>query len=199
MVAAVDRKTRAADDSLMQKTTEFSIKKTAIEGLLEIDINLLEDSRGWFQEKFQKAKLIAAGFPESFVPVQQNISFNQEIGVTRGIHTEPWEKYISIIAGKIFAVFVDFREGENFAKKVEIEITPTKAVFVPRGVGNSFQTLEPNTYYQYLVSEHWSPEAKYQAVSLADPDLNIAWPIRLDKAIISDKDRRNMMLKDLKR
>ncbi|MBX4187436.1 MAG: dTDP-4-dehydrorhamnose 3,5-epimerase family protein [Candidatus Doudnabacteria bacterium] len=182
----------------MEKTTEFKVTKTEIEGLLEIDISLIEDARGWFQEKFQKAKLVAAGFPADFNSVQQNISFNKEVGVTRGIHAEPWEKYISIIAGKVFAVFVDLRPGNDFGKKVSLEIDSSKAVFVPRGVGNSFQTLEPNTYYQYLVSEHWSPEGKYSSVNLADPDLAIEWPISLDKAIISDKDHQAPFLRNLK-
>src|SRR3989344_5776623 len=116
---------------MVEKVTEFKIKQTAIPGLLEIDISLVEDDRGYFQEKFQKEKLVAAGFPESFVPVQQNISFNKEVGVTRGIHSEPWEKYISLVAGKAFAVYVDLRPGENFGKKVSVMLTPTKAVFVP--------------------------------------------------------------------
>ncbi len=182
----------------MEKTTQFTIKKTAIEGLLEIDISLVEDARGYFQEKYQREKLVAAGLPSDFVPVQQNISFNKEVGVTRGIHAEPWEKYVSLIAGKAHAVFVELRKEQNFGTTVEIELTPGKAVFVPRGVGNSFQTLEPNTYYQYLVSEHWSPTGKYVAVNLSDEELAIQWPISLDKAIISEKDKQHPMLKDLK-
>ncbi len=181
----------------MLKTTEFKIKQTAIPGLLEIDINLVEDERGYFQEKFQKEKLVAAGFPADFSPVQQNISYNKEAGVIRGIHAEPWDKYISTIRGKIFAAFVDLRPGSNFGKAVTIEVNPTKAVFVPRGVGNSYQTLEPEVYYQYLVNAHWSPTAEYKSVNVADPDLKIAWPIGLDKAIVSDKDRANPMLKDI--
>ncbi|HEX9503545.1 MAG TPA: dTDP-4-dehydrorhamnose 3,5-epimerase family protein [Patescibacteria group bacterium] len=180
----------------MEKTTEFKIKQTEIPGLLEIDISLIEDARGWFQEKFQKAKLVAAGFPESFNPVQQNIGYNKTVGVTRGIHAEPWDKYISTISGKVHAVFVDLRSGDNFGKKVSIVMDPKKAVFVPQYVGNSYQVLEPDTYYSYLVNAHWIPEGKYLSVNLADPDLAIQWPISLDKAIISEKDRNAPMLKD---
>lgn len=179
-------------------TTEFKIKQTAIPGLLEIDISLIKDPRGWFQEKFQKEKLVALGLPAEFIPVQQNISFNEEVGVTRGLHAEPWEKYISVIAGRVHAVFVDLRAGDKFGKKVEIDIDQTKAVFLPRGVANSFQTLESNTYYSYLVNEHWSRDAKYLSINLTDPDLNIVWPISLDKAIISEKDKQHPMLKDVR-
>jgi dTDP-4-dehydrorhamnose 3,5-epimerase len=182
----------------MEKTTQFTVKETSLPGLLEIDITILEDARGFFQEKFQKEKLAAAGFPAAFVPVQHNISYNQERGVTRGFHAEPWDKYVSVVAGRIFAVFVDLR-AENFGKKFEIEVTPAKAVYVPRGVANSFQTLE-ETYYSYMVNAHWQPDSsdKYKFVNLADPDLNVQWPIGLDKAIVSDKDKNHPMLKDIK-
>lgn len=182
------------------ETTQFKISKTQIPGLLEIDISLVEDARGWFQEKYQREKLIALGFPKDFVPVQQNISFNKEIGVTRGIHAEPWNKYISVVHGRVFAAFIDLRKGGGFGKKVEIEIDNKKAVFVPKGVGNSFQTIEPDTLYSYLVDAHWSPElvSQYQSVNLADPTIAINWPIPLDKAIVSEKDKNNPYLKDIK-
>lgn len=178
----------------MALTTEFLIKKTEIPGLLEIDASLIGDSRGYFQEKFQKQKLVALGFPESFIPVQQNIAFNKEKGVTRGIHAEPWDKYISLVAGKIFAVFVDLRAGDNFGKKVMITLDPQKAFFVPLGVANSYQTLEADTYYSYLVNAHWSADKIYKSVNLADPQLAIDWPIPLAQAIISQKDKQNPML-----
>lgn len=182
----------------MAATTEFKITTTEIPGLLLIDNTRIEDERGYFQEKFQREKLVAAGFPQDFMPVQHNLSYNKELGVTRGFHAEPWDKYITVIQGKVFAAFVDLRPGETFGNKVTVEMDENKAVFVPRGVGNSYQTLTPYVYYSYLVNEHWSPEKKYQALNLADPDIAISWPIPLDKAIISEKDKANPMLKDIK-
>ena len=184
----------------MPLTTEFKVTPTAIPGLLEIDTTLIEDARGYFQEKFQKEKLVAAGFPENFVPVQHSLSFNKEVGTTRGFHMEPWEKYVGVITGKIFAAFVDLRPGAGFGAKMTFVVDSKKAIFVPQGVANSFQTLEPDTYYSYLVNGHWSSDktTEYKYVNLADPDLNIAWPMPLDKAIVSDKDRQNPMLRDIK-
>ncbi|HTL39686.1 MAG TPA: dTDP-4-dehydrorhamnose 3,5-epimerase family protein [Methylomirabilota bacterium] len=182
----------------MSKTTEFKITETQIPGLFEIDISLIEDDRGYFQEKFQKAKLVAAGFPKDFSPVQQNISYNKQSGVTRGLHAEPWEKYVSIITGKAFGAYVDLRKGKNFGKLVTIQLNATKAVFVPRGVANSYQTLTSDVCYSYLVNEHWSQDAKYLSVNLADADLDIDWPINLKDAIISDKDLKNPRLQDIK-
>ncbi|OGE82101.1 MAG: dTDP-4-dehydrorhamnose 3,5-epimerase [Candidatus Doudnabacteria bacterium RIFCSPLOWO2_01_FULL_44_21] len=182
----------------MSQITEFKIKQTEIPGLLEIDISLMEDERGYFQEKFQKEKLVAAGFPESFTPVQQSVSYNKEVGVTRGFHAEPWEKYIAVITGKAFGAYLDLRPGQNFGKIVTIELNPTKAVFLPRGVANAFQTLTPDVYYSYLINAHWSSQAKYQSVNLKDPEIHIDWPINLAEAIISEKDLNNPFLKDFR-
>src|SRR3989344_7973952 len=151
---------------MVEKTTEFIITQTAIPGLLEIDISLIEDERGYFQEKFQKAKLVAAGFPESFVPIQQNISYNKLKGTMRGIHAEPWDKYVSVLKGKAFAAFVDLRQGNGFGQKVTVQLTPTKAVFVPKGIGNSYQTLEDDNYYQYFVNAHWTAGERYVGVNM---------------------------------
>jgi dTDP-4-dehydrorhamnose reductase len=68
------------------------------------------------------------------------------------------------------------------------------AVFVPRGVGNSYQTLEDATSYTYLVNEHWRPGIAYPALALDDPSAAIAWPIPLAEAIISEKDKNNPAL-----
>jgi dTDP-4-dehydrorhamnose 3,5-epimerase len=164
---------------------ELAVKETAIPGFFEIDLVVNGDSRGWFKENYQRAKMEALGLPHLEI-VQNNISFNAEVGVTRGLHAEPWEKFISVANGKVFGAWVDLRKGVNFGKVLTLEITPNKAVFVPRGVANGYQTLETNVAYTYLVNEHWSPEAKYSSVNLFDKYLGIKWPIEQDKAIISD-------------
>lgn len=181
------------------QTTEFTATKTDIPGLIIFDITSVGDERGYFQEKFQQAKLVAVGLPDDFNVVQNSLSYNKEKGVTRGFHAEPWDKYISVVTGKVFAAYVDLRKGESFGKVVTTEITPNKAVFLPQGVANSFQTLEPDTYYLYSVNAHWSADNydKYCFVNLADDQLNVGWPIPLDRAIMSDRDRNHPMLKDV--
>ena len=119
-------------------------------------LDLREDARGWFKENWQREKMVALGLPD-FGPVQNNVSFNTQRGVTRGIHTEPWDKFVTLATGRVFGAWVDMREGESFGTTFTIEIDPSVAVFVPRGVGNSYQTLEDGTAYTYLVNEHWRP------------------------------------------
>jgi dTDP-4-dehydrorhamnose 3,5-epimerase len=180
-------------------TTEFKIQQTEIPGLLIFDVSSIGDDRGWFQEKYQKAKLVAAGMPADFSVVQTNISYNKDAGVTRGFHAEPWDKYISVVTGRVFCAYVDLRPGDSFGKKVTVELDHDKAVFLPKGVANGFQTLD-ETYYIYSVNDHWSHENydKYTFVNLADPDIGIQWPIALDQSTMSERDHNHPMLKEVK-
>lgn len=180
-------------------TTEFTAHQTDIPGLIFFDVTYVGDERGYFQEKFQKAKLVTTGLPETFNIVQNSLSYNRQKGVTRGFHAEPWNKYISVVTGRVFAAYVDLRKGSGFGRVVTIEITPNKAVFLPEGVANSFQTLEDDTYYLYSVDAHWSADnyERYLFVNLGDPELNVSWPIPLNESILSDRDRTHPLLKDV--
>lgn len=180
-------------------TTEFTIQKTEIPGLLIFNVTSLGDERGWYQEKYQKEKLVAAGFPESFIAEQTNVSYNKEAGVTRGFHAEPWDKYIGVVKGKVFAAYVDLRKGDSFGKKVTVEIDEHTTIYLPRGVGNSFQTLEPDTYYLYNVNDFWSADkySQYTFANLSDPAIGIDWPIPLDQAVMSDRDHNHPLLADV--
>ncbi|HET9871389.1 MAG TPA: bifunctional dTDP-4-dehydrorhamnose 3,5-epimerase family protein/NAD(P)-dependent oxidoreductase [Propionibacteriaceae bacterium] len=168
---------------------EITVLSTPIPGLLVVELPVHHDNRGWFKENWQRQKMTAAGVPD-FGPVQNNVSFNTAVGVTRGFHAEPWDKFVSVATGSVFGAWVDLRAGDAFGACFTTVIGPDRAVFVPSGVGNAFQTLEPETAYSYLVNDHWSAEAKksYAFVSLADPSLKIEWPIPLDQAELSAAD-----------
>ena len=178
---------------------ELKVTETNIPGLLVFDLPVHGDNRGWFKENWQRAKMTALGLPD-FGPVQNNISFNATKGVTRGIHAEPWDKYISIAAGEVFGAWVDLRPGESFGQVFTTRLDPSKAIYVPRGVGNSFQALQDGTVYTYLVNAHWSLEQKktYTFVNLADPELGIEWPIPLEESERSEADLHHPMLRDAK-
>ena len=82
---------------------EFSKKlaahETPIPGVVLYDLPVHGDNRGWFKENWQREKMVALGLPD-FRPVQNNISFNEKAGTTRGIHAEPWDKFISVATGQ---------------------------------------------------------------------------------------------------
>lgn len=179
---------------------EFGKKLTRVEtgipGLVVFDLPVHGDSRGWFKENWQREKMTALGLPD-FGPVQNNVSFNDAVGTTRGIHAEPWDKWVSVATGRIFGAWVDLREGPTFGAVFTTEIDASKAIFVPRGVGNSYQTLEPDTAYTYLVNDHWSADASYSFLNLADETAAISWPIPLSEVEISEKDLAHPRLADV--
>lgn len=172
---------------------KLAVTETTIPGLLLVDLPVPGDNRGWFKENWQRTKLLAAGLPD-LGPVQNNISFNDAVGTTRGIHAEPWDKYVSVATGRIFGAWVDLREGPTFGAVFTAELDPSRAILVPRGVGNSYQTLELDTAYTYLVNDHWSADADYTFLNLADETAAIAWPIPLDQVEISEKDKAHPRL-----
>lgn len=174
----------------------LSRTETTIPGLEIFDLPVHGDSRGWFKENWQREKMTALGLAD-FGPVQNNVSFNDAVGTTRGIHAEPWDKWVSIATGRIFGAWVDLREGPSFGAVFTAELDPSKAIFVPRGVGNSYQTLEPDTAYTYLVNDHWSPDASYSFLNLADEASAIEWPIPLAEAEVSAKDLAHPRLADV--
>lgn len=174
----------------------LAARETTIPGLVVFDLPVHGDSRGWFKENWQREKMTGLGLPD-FGPVQNNISFNDAVGTTRGIHAEPWDKWVSVATGRIFGAWVDLREGPSFGAVFTTELDPSKAIFVPRGVGNSYQTLAPDTAYTYLVNDHWSPDAEYSFLNLADETVAIAWPIPLDQVGISAKDLAHPALADV--
>lgn len=180
-------------------TTEFSARRTAIPGLLAFAVSRLGDERGYFQEKYNRAKLATAGMPESFDVMQTSVSYNALPAVTRGFHAEPWDKYVTTVVGRAFCAFVDLRRGGSFGAVATVEVGPETSVFVPRGVANSFQTLDAGTYYLYSVSGLWSAEdyGRYCFVNLGDPAIGVRWPTALDQATVSDRDRSHPLLADV--
>lgn len=176
--------------------SELKVTETTLRGLYTIDLVINDDSRGSFREAYQAAKLEALGLP-SLKPVQWNISENLRPGIIRGIHAEPWDKFIHVLHGRAFAAIVDVRpESPTFGQHLTFELDTTKALFVSQGFGNAYQALEPETIYGYLVNKHWSPGQKYTSIRFDDPDLNIAWPLPVTADDVSDKDRNNPLLRE---
>jgi dTDP-4-dehydrorhamnose reductase/dTDP-4-dehydrorhamnose 3,5-epimerase len=189
------------------ETPEIEMKKelksyeTSIPGLILFDLTVNGDNRGWFKENFQEEKMVKIGIPEGFKVVQNNISFNTKRGATRGLHAEPWDKFVSVANGRILGAWVDLREGSpTFQQSFSVEMDASHAIFVPRGVANGYQALEDDTIYTYIVNDHWSEESLplYTFVNVADPALKIEWPIPLNEAELSDKDLKHPFLAQVK-
>jgi dTDP-4-dehydrorhamnose 3,5-epimerase len=167
------------------------IEETAIPGVLRIGLEVQPNDDGWFKENFHREKLAELGMEV----VQHNVAYFEAAGIVRGIHAEPWDKYLSPSSGRVFAAIVDVRPGDGFGQVETFELGTSDALYVPRGVGNSFCTLTPHTTYNFLVNEHWRPERV--TVDLFDPELAIVWPF--EQLEYTERDAGNPSLAELRR
>lgn len=181
----------------MTTSSELKVTETDLEGLYVIDLVTHADSRGSFREAYQAAKLEALGLPP-LGPVQWNISENLRPGIIRGIHAEPWDKYIHVICGRAFAALVDLRPASStFGQHRTFELDSTRALFASKGFGNAYQVLEPGTIYGYLVNAHWTTGLQYPSIRYNDPEVSIAWPLEAGPDDVSDKDRQNPTMREV--
>lgn len=175
----------------------MEIQETALDGVKLIKYPVYHDERGSFAEIWQAERLEAAGLS---VPASAQVNRSvSKRGVIRGIHAEPWDKYITTAFGRIFSAIVDLRpDSPNFGRHATFELGETDALFVPQGYGNSFQAMSLTAVVVYLASAPWRlSEAPYPAVSPTDPDIGINWPIK-DTQILSEKDMENPSLQDFR-
>jgi len=166
--------------------------ETKLKGAFLIDIEPIDDERGWFSRTFCKNEFEKQGLCAEFV--QHNISYSLKKGTIKGLHYQlpPYEevKVVSCIKGKIFDVIVDMRpDSETYLKwlSVELEEQSGRMLYVPKGFAHGFQTLTDDVLVFYLMGELYYKNAE-NGLRWNDELLNISWPIRED-IIISDKDR----------
>jgi dTDP-4-dehydrorhamnose 3,5-epimerase len=179
----------------------LEVRSTEIDGLWVVDLDVHRDpdrTGASFREAYQAAKLRALGLPE-FHPVQFNVS-ESPLGTLRGFHAEPWEKFIHVVSGTAFSAIADIRpESPTFKTVWTGELGTGNAIFVTRGLANSFQAVSELVVYTYLTNAHWQPGLAYTAVRWDDPDLAVAWPITDERLQLSAKDASNPGLADLAR
>jgi dTDP-4-dehydrorhamnose 3,5-epimerase len=104
---------------------------------------------------------------------------------------------VRCIRGRILDVAVDLRkESDTYLKWVAVELSAEnkKMLFIPRGFGHAFVTLEDNCEVNYKVDNIYS-KADERSIRYDDPQIGIVWPEGMIP-VMSDKDRNAPLLKD---
>jgi dTDP-4-dehydrorhamnose 3,5-epimerase len=164
--------------------------------LIDLDVHEDRDRPGAsFREAFRASVLAGLDLP-TFAPVQCNVA-ESEAGTLRGIHGEPWAKYVHVARGEVFAAVVDLDPDSPTAGAVWTGVLDrTRAMYLSPGLGNAYQALDGGATYVYLVDAEWEPGATYPAVAWNDPEFGIAWPITDERLTLSAKDRANPTLRE---
>ena len=179
----------------------MNIIKTAIEGVVIIEPQITKDEYGnYIYESFSQKEFNEKVTPVTFVQDNESMS---SYGVIRGLHfqREPYaqSKLVRCVKGKVLDVAVDIRkDSPTFGQHVAVELSAEnhRQVFIPKGFAHGFAVLSDVAIFQYKCDEFYHPEAE-GGILLNDSSLGINWQIPLEDAILSDKDKKHPLLKDL--
>lgn len=178
----------------------MNIKPLELNGVFEITLDRIGDSRGYFMRTYDKT--IFTDNNLQTVWQQENQSFSSRIYTVRGLHFQnpPYSetKLVRVIQGRILDVFVDLRkESDTYGKWGSIELTDSndKAIYVPRGFAHGFCTLTEHTLVQYKVDNTYTPSEEGN-LCWNDPDIGIDWNINESQAFLSDRDKKAPYFKD---
>jgi dTDP-4-dehydrorhamnose 3,5-epimerase len=164
---------------------------TNIPGLKILEPKVMEDSRGYFYESYNKDKLKAVGIDLDFVQDNQSKS---QYGVIRGLHYQknPFAqtKLVRVLEGRIYDVALDLRKGSpTFGKWFGLELNSDNKLqlFIPKGFAHGFSVLSETAVVLYKCDVLYNPQSEAGVMCL-DTDLKIDWKIEPGKEIISAKD-----------
>jgi dTDP-4-dehydrorhamnose 3,5-epimerase len=185
--------------------------ETQLKGAFIVELEKLEDERGFFARTYCRREFEAYGLNPNVV--QCNISYNKKKGTLRGMHYQapPYEeaKVVSCISGAIYDVIIDLRpDSPTYCQWISVELyslgsahslklstdsahrspltADNKMLYIPKGFAHGFLTLTDDTEVFYQMSEFYMPEFA-RGIRWNDPVFNISWPI--DVAVISAKDQ----------
>jgi dTDP-4-dehydrorhamnose 3,5-epimerase len=155
-------------------------RDTEIEGAWVIELETLEDERGFFARTWDRGEFESRGLNPRIA--QCSVSYNRARGTLRGMHYQaaPHQeaKLVRCTAGAIFDAVVDLRPSSSSFKRwfgVELSAQNRLAVYVPEGCAHGFLTLADDSEIQYQISEFYAPDAG-RGVRWDDPAFGIAWP-----------------------
>jgi dTDP-4-dehydrorhamnose 3,5-epimerase len=174
----------------------FKIESVQLGEIVVIETQTFGDDRGFFMEVFRADQFLHLGLPAEFL--QDNHSRSSK-GVLRGLHFQwepPMGKLMRVTSGAAFLVAVDIRKGSPTLGRwfgLEVSAENKKQVWAPYGFARGFCALTDGCEVQYKCTGIYNSAAE-SGIYFADPQIGIKWPIHVEQAITSEKDRRAQSL-----
>ena len=180
----------------------MKITETTLKGCFILEPKIHKDERGLFLESYHKT-ILEQAIGESINFVQDNISVSKR-GVLRGLHFQTGKhaqaKLVQVLKGEVLDVLVDIRKksstyGNHFKLKLSAE--NRKSIFIPKGIAHGFMALTEEVIFMYKCDSYYHPQSE-AGILFKDADLNIDWGISQNEMIISEKDLKLPLWKDIK-
>lgn len=169
--------------------------ETSLPGAYIIDLQQIDDERGFFARSYCQQEFNARGMKSSVA--QCNISFNKKKGTLRGMHFQSSPKaeakLVRCTQGKILDVIIDLRpESQTYCRWVAVELSSEnrRSLYIPEGFAHGFQTLEDNSEVFYQMFEFFSPEHA-SGVRWNDPAFGVDWPLKSPTMSVKDQSYPN--------
>jgi dTDP-4-dehydrorhamnose 3,5-epimerase len=150
-------------------------------GAYLIELQPHTDARGQFARAWCREEFGRQGLATDFV--QGNVSVNPQVGTVRGMHYQRPPhgevKLVRCVRGAIYDVIVDVRpDSPTYRQWFGVELSPKalSMLYIPVDFAHGFQTLEPDSEVNYLVSSAYAPGAG-AGLRYDDPALGIDWPL----------------------
>lgn len=163
----------------------MKLHATPLSGAWLIELEPIEDERGYFARSFDAATFEQHGLDGRVA--QCNVSHSARAGTLRGMHYQraPYAeaKLVRVARGRVHDVLIDLREGsETYCEHFAVELGESLAVFAPAGLAHGFQTLEDETVVHYQMSVPYFADAA-TGVRWDDPLFAISWPPASNRTI----------------
>ncbi len=170
----------------------MKITKTPLQGAYVFGVDRIEDDRGFFGRAWCKNELAEHGLNTDLA--QANVAFNNTKGTLRGMHRQlaphAEVKVVRCSRGAVFDAIVDLRpDSPTFTNWFGLELSAQNhlSLYVPKGFGHGYLTLEDNSEVHYQVSDFYAPGHE-AGCRWNDPAFGIEWP-DTGGYLISDKDQ----------
>ena len=164
--------------------------ETPLAGAFVIDLEQIEDERGFFARAWAADEFEAHGIDATVA--QTNMSRTLKAGTFRGFH---WQdpphgeaKTVRCIAGAVHNVIVDMRpDSPTFQQWFGVDLTADnlRMLFIPEQFANGFLILEDDTTLLYNVSRPYGP-GNERGLRWDNPLIGVDWPRPIEH--VSDKD-----------
>ncbi len=175
------------------------MQKNTLNGIILIDSEEFNDSRGSFSENFNLKKFRKISKRRDINFVQDNFSISKK-GVFRGLHFQykkPQAKFISVLSGEILDIVVDLRKSsKSFGDWASYKISKKnkKQLFIPEGFAHGFLSLSNDTKIMYKVSDYWNSKDEF---TLKYDDKKIKLKLPFLPTSISRKDKQGLSFEDV--
>jgi dTDP-4-dehydrorhamnose 3,5-epimerase len=167
-------------------------RPTPLEGAWLIDLERIEDERGFFARSWSPEDMAERGLSTEIAQI--SVAGNARAGTLRGLHFQhpphAEVKLVRCTRGAVWDVIVDLRRtSSTFMQWFDAELTAENrtTLYVPEGCAHGYQTLVDGSEVTYLISYPWTPDAA-SGYRWDDPAFGIRWP-EADERVISAKDR----------